>query len=171
MRELIVVFLLASAAPGAIAAAGQFVVGSVVGAAQTEVGVLGRGTPIDRPVGTAVAETKSTDTQEGLMPDAALLAQQGAIGILAVVLFFYRRDFLKKNERVQEELEEKLRERTEEKEQLADLIDKSNTCITQSAVAMARQTDATHRLARTVENIERRAAGLPPSANTPGGSV
>ena len=75
---------------------------------------------------------------------ATIIAQAGAIGVLSVVLFFYRRDFMRKVEQ----------ERAAN-EQLADLLEKSNECIRNSSVAMARQTDATHRLARTVEHLER----------------
>jgi hypothetical protein len=162
----IVLLLLAGVAPGAgELLARQFMVGSI-GSAQTAAGAPGGATPIDQPVGT-VTQTAAAN-QEETMPDisANMLAQGGAIGILAVVLFFYRRDFFRKNEREREELEERLRERTEDREELVSLIDKSNTCITNSTVATARQTDATHRLARTVENIERRAAGLPPTAGS-----
>lgn len=75
---------------------------------------------------------------------AQIIAQAGAIGILAVVLFFYRRDFMLKVER---EREEKLK--------LSELIEHANECFTESAVAMTKQTEATHRLSRAVENIER----------------
>ena len=84
---------------------------------------------------------------------AQLLAQAGAIGILAVVLFFYRRDFMKKNEA-----------EVQRSDQIVEVLEKSTDALVQSAVATSEQTGATHRLARAVENIERRQAGLPPSA-------
>lgn len=94
--------------------------------------------------------TSGGDMTETQMAQA--IAQGGAIGILAVVLFFYRRDFLGLSER-----------RKEDAQRLEELLERSNQCITDSAVATARQTDATHRLARTVETMERRQAGLPPA--------
>lgn len=158
----IVALLIVVALPAAGGVLSQLGAVSSLGNAQVEPGAPGGRAPIDQPVGTQAADTKQGG---GAMDQAQLLAQAGAIGILAVVLFFYRRDFFKKNEREREELEEKLRARAEEKELLADLVEKSTTCITNSAVATSRQTDATHRLARTVENLERRQAGLPPTAN------
>jgi hypothetical protein len=131
---------------------------SAMGNVQTQPGAPGGRMPIDKAVGTAEA----TASQEGGMGDQAqLLAQAGAIGILAVVLFFYRRDFFTKDERQREKAEaekaalaDQLREQREDRDRLEALIAQSNTCITNSAVAMARQTDATHRLARTVEVLQ-----------------
>lgn len=110
-------------------------------------------TPIGVPRGTAAAE------DEPVGPDtidaAREIAKQGILGLLVVaILWSYRRDFFRK-----------LDEAKAEKAQLQEVIEKSTEAITNSAVATARQTDATHRLARTVENVERRQAGLPPSVS------
>jgi hypothetical protein len=88
---------------------------------------------------------------------AQLLAQAGAVGILAVVLFFYRRDFMRRNDA-----------EVQRTTDIADVLKASTEAITDGAVATARQTDATHRLARAVENIERREAGLPPRGKSTG---
>lgn len=100
---------------------------------------------------------RAADTEGSTMTDAQLLAQAGAIGVLAVVLFFYRRDFMMKNDA-------EVRRTTE----VIEVLKASNEAVTEGAVATARQTDATHRLARAVENIERRQAGLPPSSRVSG---
>jgi len=165
MRAIAIIgLLLLASLPSASGALARQV--ASIGTAQTEPGAPGGTAPIDRPVG--------TEQTGGTMPEtetAKMLVQLGALGVLIVVLFFYRRDFFTKNEKEREELERQLRERKEEKEQLAELVEKSNSVITNSAVTTARQTDATHRLARAVENIERRQAGLPPSAASSGSVV
>lgn len=106
----------------------------------------------------ATGESQGEHSMGGDIGTAHTIAQTGAIGILAVVLFFYRRDFFTQREREQEE-----------KRRLIDVLEKNTECITQSNVAIARQTDATHRLARAVENIERQQAGMRP--HTGGGTT
>lgn len=108
------------------------------------------GIVMQSPVSVAIASTTPGD--QPTMSDAQLLAQAGAVGILAVVLFFYRRDFMRKNDAEVQ--------RTAE---VVKVLEESTEAVTKSAVATARQTDATHRLARAVETIERRQAGLPPA--------
>ncbi len=80
-----------------------------------------------------------------------IVTQGGAVAVLLVVLWSYRRDFFRKLE----DKERELQERRDEKDTLQDVLDRSSTAITNSVNATTNQTTATHRLARTVENIER----------------
>lgn len=164
-RLILALLLVVAALPaGGVARARLQPVTSTLGSSRAEPSGDG-GTPIDQPVGTTTGE------ESAAMPEidtAKAIVQLGAIGMLAVVLFFYRRDFLKKIDGNAGEKDQQLRDRKEEKEQLADLVEKNTAALTNTAVTMARQTDATHRLARTVENIERRQAGLPPSGRESG---
>lgn len=81
------------------------------------------------------------------------IAKQGILGLLlVVVLWSYRRDFFR---RVHDR-ERQIQERKEEKEHLQHVLSQSTAAITNSAVAMARQTDATQRLEQTVDRLEQR---------------
>jgi len=81
-----------------------------------------------------------------------ILTQGGAVAVLLVVLWSYRRDFFRKLEDKGRELQE----RRDEKDTLQGVLNRSTAAITSSVLASTNQTSATHRLARTVEAIERK---------------
>jgi hypothetical protein len=125
-------------------------------------GAAGR-SPVDVPKGTAAAAEQGEPVTPDSLDYTREIAKQGTLGLLCLaVLWSYRRDFFRKLE----DKDREIAERKEERDKLEEVLGHSTTAITNSAVATARQTDATHRLARTVENLERRQAGLPPSASS-----
>lgn len=81
-----------------------------------------------------------------------IVTQGGAVAVLLVVLWSYRRDFMRKDE----DKEQKLRDAARREEKLVEVLDRSTTAIANSVNATANQTRATHRLATTVETIERK---------------
>lgn len=134
---------------------------TVIGAAQLS--VVGEGmaaaasiqaeAPPRGPV--TVPSTQGGPQGDGNMTEemvTRIVTQGGAVAVLLVVLWSYRRDFFRKLE----DKDRELQERREEKDTLLDLLAKSTTAITSSAIATANQTSATSRLARTVEGIERK---------------
>lgn len=108
------------------------------------------------------------------MQAAQLIAQLGAIGLLALTWVFYRRDFFRKLDDQKAEGDRQRQDQADEftrrlaveaevredlrilVEQLRDTNDKNTTALTAGAIATARQTDATHRLSRSAEKLERR---------------
>lgn len=70
--------------------------------------------------------------------------QSGLLVALLVVLWSYKRTLVGE-----------LNSTKAERDRLAAILDRSSDALTQTAVAGARQTDATHRLSRTVESLER----------------
>lgn len=121
--------------------------GSVVG--QADAGAQSAAAPM---VGgtTRGSESRGDGMTEEMV--TRIVTQGGAVAVLLVVLWSYRRDFFKKID----DKDRELQERREEKNTLQAVLDKSTAAITSSAIATANQTSATHRLARTVEGIERR---------------
>lgn len=93
------------------------------------------------------------DTNPDTLDYVREIAKQGTLGLLCVVILWsYRRDFFRKLE----DKDRELRDRKDEREQLVDVLEKSTAANTHAAIATSRQTDATHRLARTVEKLEAR---------------
>ena len=79
-----------------------------------------------------------------------ILTQGGAVSVLVLVLWFYRRDFFAKIK----DLEREIQERRDEKDTLLEVLDRSATAIANSVSATANQTSATHLLTQTVARIE-----------------
>lgn len=87
---------------------------------------------------------------------------QGGLTIaLIVVSLGYRRDFMRKLEDKDRSLAEEREGRAvaekqakEDRERFEKIIEQNTAAITNAAVAMARQTDATHRLARVAEKLD-----------------
>lgn len=179
MRTTALVALLVLALGPALASPRQLVVASL-GRTQAEPGAPDGRQPIDKPVGTGAHEEAQQPTGsvgDAMTPDdiknAQMIAQLGAIGLLAMTWVFYRRDFWRKIDETKAEAERRLQEQKNEYERqlrveaerasdLRDLVeqcrettDKTNAAITAAAVTTARQTDATHRLARSAEKLER----------------
>lgn len=111
-------------------------IGLIVALALPGMGAAGEGSPV------AVVDPLSV---------IAEIAKQGTLGLLCiVVLWSYRRDFFRKNE----DKDRELAERRAEKDRLEVVLERSSTAIAAATAAMARQTDATHRLSRSVEKLE-----------------
>jgi hypothetical protein len=86
-----------------------------------------------------------------------IVAEKGTLALLClVILWSYRRDFFREKEATAADL-------AAEKERLAKLQDvlvASTVALTNAAVSTARQTDATHALARSVNQLEDKVSHL-----------
>lgn len=105
--------------------------------------------------GTSLAAPPEPSAATGLDPMSIVteVAKHGTLGILLLaVLWQYRRDFFARILEKDQELADMKAERADMKA----IIAQSSKAITDGAIAMARQTDATHRLSRTVEHLDRK---------------
>lgn len=83
------------------------------------------------------------------------IAQGGLTLVCIVLILVLYREFVRKVE----DKDARYKAELARSDRLEEVLDRSSAAITNSAVSTARQTDATHRLARTVEQIEKRLAG------------
>lgn len=81
--------------------------------------------------------------------------QGGLTLVLILTLFSYRRDFFRKNEMKQAEVDQ-LRQ---DKRELVAVIDKNAQAMTQHAVSVNANTEATRQLAQNVNNLAERRHG------------
>lgn len=125
---------------------------ATLGSAQAEPETGGRA-PIDTPVPTASPSQQASapvapPSSGGLM-DVELLkwgVTQGGLTIsLLIVLWSYKRT-----------LDAQTKEEREDKLQVAAVLKESSAALISSAVETKRHTDATHRLARSVEHLEKK---------------
>lgn len=84
-----------------------------------------------------------------------IVTQGGAVAVLLVVLWSYRRDFMRKDD----DKEQRLRDAARREEMLMEVLERSTVAITNSANATTNQTSVTARLAASVENLERKMSG------------
>lgn len=93
-----------------------------------------------------IAATLVVATLEPVSGDVDLtkyaITQGGLLAVVLVLLFFYRRDFM----RVQQRDDEKI-------SILTDLVEKNTTALSGSSSQLAANEKATHRLARALENV------------------
>ena len=105
--------------------------------------------PTNPPEGKAMGATEIDLVKWGF-------TQGGLTLVLIITLASYRRDFFRKNEAKQAEIDQ-LRE---DKRVLAAVLDRTATAMTSQAVALERNTKATELLAQNVNNLaERRSHG------------
>jgi hypothetical protein len=106
--------------------------------------------------GTSLAAEPAPASSFEVMDYVREVAKHGTLGILLLaVLWQYRRDFFA---RILEK-DGALASIRAERDDLKAVLALNTKAITDAAIAMARQTDATHRLARTVEHLDRKFDG------------
>ncbi len=89
-----------------------------------------------------------------------LATQSGLLVALLITLWFYRRDFLRQVKEKDGEVEI----RKQEVLTLSSALRDSTAALRESAVATTRQTDATHRLAKIADSLDRRLSFLAPGS-------